>query len=332
MTSKLQNKDMRILLVDDDPHCLKIMSKALEWEGFTVEKANSGEMALEKISAWSPHLVLLDLQMEGLNGLETLKILRARNEYIATIFVSAKDSTENIIHGLNAGADDYICKPFRPQELVARVKSQLRNKTIHDELRAANEKLKSLIDIDDLTGLYNMRSIYDRLENEIERARRYDRSVCVIMLDLDFFKKVNDYNDHLFGSFVLSQIGKIIQQNIRKVDFAARYGGDEFIIVLTEINQLGAHSFSERLRKVIEKTEFKNETCSMHLTTSIGYAITKKGQSDIDSRNLVRTADIALYEAKEDGRNCVKYVDFEEEQSSQVYQLSRKGSGKSNKN
>jgi len=199
-------------------------------------------------------------------------------------------------------------------ELLARVRCQLRIKDLHDELKSANDKLQELVDIDDLTGLFNMRSLYKKLDHELDRALRYNRSVCTVMMDMDHFKDVNDQNDHLFGSYVLAEVGRIIYDNIRKVDFAARYGGDEFLIVLTEIDVQGALKFTERLRGIIENHEFKNEEYQKHLTSSIGFAITAPGSREVDAKALVRYADRALYEAKECGRNCVKYYNFAEEE------------------
>lgn len=307
MSSKLENRDKRILVVDDDPTSSRLMRKALEWEGYPVQVADSGSMALQLVHSWNPHLVLLDVNMPGLDGLDTLRFLRAQNDYVSVIFVSGRSSTEDVIRGLDAGADDYICKPFDAMELLARVRSQLRNKVLHDDLRRANDRLKELIDIDDLTGLFNMRSLYKKLDFEIGRAVRYERSVCVLMMDMDNFKTVNDNNDHLFGSFVLSEVGRIIRENVRKIDFAARYGGDEFLIVLTEIDLPGAKIFAERFRQLVEGHEFSNDAHRMHLTASIGFAITKPHQSRVDARTLVRYADRALYESKEGGRNTVRF-------------------------
>lgn len=313
MSAPLENKHRRILVVDDDPQSRLIVSKGLEFEGYQVEQADSGESALKKMQEGDPHLVLLDVSMPGLNGLETLKLLRHRNKYVSCLFVSGKSEPEDVIRGLDAGADDYICKPFDTLELLARVRSQLRIKDLNDQLQAANARLQELVDIDDLTGLFNMRSLYKRLDFEIDRAQRYKRSVCVIMMDMDKFKTVNDGHDHLFGSFVLSEIGKMIRANIRKVDFGARYGGDEFLIVLTEIDKPGAEVFTERLRERIDNYLFKNDKHQMKLTASIGFAIAAPYEQKIDSKTLVRYADRALYKAKENGRNRVENYDFSTE-------------------
>lgn len=298
-----------ILIVDDDPDSVRILKPFLEAAGYSVDWAASGEEAIAEIKGGMPHLILLDVNMPGISGFETLNYLRQKQDYVAIIFVSANTKTDDVIRGLDAGADDYVRKPFDIREVLSRVRAKLRIKDLHDQLKNANKKLAGLVDIDDLTGLYNMRSVYDRLDREIVRSLRFGRPMAVIMMDMDHFKKVNDNHDHLFGSFVLSQVGKIILSNIRKVDFGARYGGDEFLICLTETTKEGAVLFCERLRKTIESFCFINGSDSEKLTSSIGVAILDP-QVPIDARSLVRRADQCLYEAKEAGRNQVKAYDF----------------------
>lgn len=311
MNNPIENKKRRILVVDDDASSREIVAKALEYEGYQTRQCESGVEALPVINDWTPHLILLDVNMPGLNGLETLARLRVRDEYVSVIFVSADCLRDDVIRGLDAGADDYVCKPFDVMELMSRVRSQLRIKDLNDALRRANERLKELVDIDDLTGLFNMRSLYKRLDFELDRARRYNRSACVIMMDLDHFKRVNDQHDHLFGSYVLSEVGKLIRGNMRKVDFAARYGGDEFLVVLTEIGMDGAKTFAERLRQKIQDSTFKSDNFTMNLTASLGLALCSPNQVTVDARSLVRFADRALYDAKANGRNRVEVFDFD---------------------
>lgn len=298
-----------ILAVDDDQDNLNLLAGLLEHEGYRVETAISGEDALERLKTLTPDLVLLDINMPGMGGYETLSEIRKRQHYMSVIFVSARAETDEIVKGLDAGADDYVCKPYEPVELLARVRAQLRIQDLTERLAVANDRLQELVDIDDLTGLYNMRSIYQKLDAEINRAQRFGRAVGVVMLDMDFFKSVNDSHDHLFGSFVLAEVGAIIKDTIRQTDFAARYGGDEFLIVLSETSVGGAAGFAERLRKRIGEKAFTSATSSMNLTASLGLAVIEPSVHQMDARNLVRFADNALYEAKRSGKNCVRRFD-----------------------
>ena len=147
--------------------------------------------------------------------------------------------------------------------------------------------------------------IGQKFDQEIERARRYGHGVAAIMLDMDHFKGVNDNHDHLFGSFVLSEVGEMIRKNIRSVDFAARYGGDEFLICLTHTDAEGAKQFAERLRKIIAGHLFEQKEDEIELTASMGVAVIQNGRSQMDGRSLVRHADRALYESKEKGRDRI---------------------------
>ncbi len=294
----------RVLVVDDEPMNLKLMCEALSTEKFAVEQASSGADALEKIQNWKPELVLLDYSMPGMNGLETLKMLRGKQNYVAVIFVSAQTEQELVVNCLGNGADDYIRKPFRFAELVSRVKVRFRIKDLNDQLQVANAKLEALAVTDDLTGLFNMRQMYDKIDFELKRAKRFERRVACIMMDIDHFKEVNDTHDHLFGSFVIKELGKLIRNNMRDVDFAARYGGDEFLIVLTETSEKGTSTFTERLRSVIEKHTFDDGKATLKRTCSFGYALSAP-ESKTDARELVRLADHALYDAKRGGRNRV---------------------------
>lgn len=313
----------RILVIDCEPESLEILLEPLRWEGYDARGVSTEEEAHALIESWIPHVVILDWMAPSMAGIRLLRSINERLSHVACVFVSENSSTEAIIEALDAGADDYIVKPFVPLELLARIRTQLRIRDLHEQLLFANEKLKELVDTDDLTGLYNMRSLYQRLEFELERSRRFGRDLCVVMMDMDHFKTVNDGHDHLFGSYVLSEVGKIIRANTRNVDIPARYGGDEFLVVLTETSHEGAMHFCERLRENIQRTQFKSGDDIIRLTSSIGFAITVPGEN-ITARELVRRADRALYDAKHNGRNQVAFYKHDQAPVVSIQEASRK--------
>ena len=300
-------RSRRILVIDEDLDSLNILLEPLRWEGYDARGAQSVQEGLQLIESWAPHIALLDLAADR-GGMQCLDKIRQKLPHSSCLIISEDSSTESIIMCLDAGADDYIIKPFVPLELLARIRTHLRIRDLQEQLVYANERLKELVDTDDLTGLYNMRSLYQRLEFEIERARRFSRGVVCVMMDMDYFKTVNDGHDHLFGSHVLTEVGKIIKENTRNTDIAARYGGDEFLVVLTEVNYEGALLFCERLRQSIEATHFTNGEDAIRLTISIGFT-TYPETEKINAREMVRRADHALYQAKRMGRNRVCYFE-----------------------
>ena len=307
LEKKQNSGTRRILVIDQDEHSLGVLLEPLKWEGYDTKSETSLKSGLRMAHTWQPHIVIIDTLIND-ESLKALEIFKRKLPHASILLISDDSSTESIIAALDSGADDYIIKPFVPLELLARIRTQLRIRDLSQQLVFVNERLKELVDTDDLTGLFNMRSLYQKLEFEIERGKRFQRGICVIMMDMDCFKSVNDGHDHLFGSYVISQIGKIVKQSTRNIDIPARYGGDEFLMVLTEVNYEGAHLFCERLRKTIEKTTFKNGTDTIKLTASIGFAITKPGES-VSAREIVRRADNALYHAKRTGRNRVCFFD-----------------------
>lgn len=299
----------RILVVDEDFDSLEVLLEPMRWESYDTRGVSNLDDAMKTIETWTPHIVLLDLTYSQ-GALTALEKIQSKLPHSSCILISEDSSTDSIIVGLDAGADDYIVKPFVPLELLARVRTHLRIRDLQEQLVYANEKLKELVDTDDLTGLYNMRSLYQRLDFEIERARRFNRVAAVVMMDMDHFKSVNDGHDHLFGSFVIQEMGKIIKANTRNIDIPARYGGDEFLVVLTETTFEGIMYFCERLRKSVAKTEFTNGEDSIKLTLSLGFAMAHSGEI-VSARELIRRADHALYESKHGGRNRTTFYETE---------------------
>ena len=299
---KKDPKHRPVLVLDEDPETLELMMEPLRWEGYDVRGLTSPSEVSEFINYWKPQMIIVDPDFSSFDGLGYLNSLAGNLDNTALIVVSSNSSTDRITQCLDLGACDYIVSPFVPLEFLARVRTQFRFLDAKEELLQANQRLQELVEIDDLTGLFNMRSIYQKLEFEMERGKRFNRPVTVVMMDMDNFKSVNDGHDHLFGSHVLSEVGKIIKGSTRNIDIPARYGGDEFLIVLSETPLAGVELFCERLRKRVEQTIFAHEQDSIKLTVSLGFASTEPGEN-ISPKELVRRADLALYEAKARGRN-----------------------------
>jgi two-component system cell cycle response regulator len=297
-------RNRRVLAVDDDPANRDLMKEIFEREKYDYRLAASGDEALAIMKEYKPALVVLDQDMPGLSGLETLKIIKSQHSDVDVIFVSAHSNPQMVSQALEMGADDYIKKPFAIIELVSRIHVRFRIRDLREELKIANEKLADLSVKDDLTGLFNMRSIYEKIEYELKRVRRSGGSMACVMFDMDHFKTVNDGHDHLFGSYVLKEMGDLLRQHLRETDFAARYGGDEFLVVLTDVEERGVHTFSQRLLDKVRKHVFKDRSDSIQLTLSLGYSVASH-QFDHEAKDLVRCADHALYRAKETGRNRV---------------------------
>lgn len=320
----------RILIVENEKTIGRLISEALSKQGYKVSWVEGGKQAFQSVKTFSPHLVIMSYEIPDITGLEFLRELRKQEIYINIIVMSARSDTSVMVGVFRSGADDFIQKPFRFQELFVRINSSLENNDLHRDLLKANEKLKKLVDLDYLTGLYNMRSMYDRIDMELRRIKRFQGAVACIMLDMDDFKSVNDQHDHLFGSFVIKEVGNIVSGIIGKFGMAARYGGDEFLVVLAEAQNDRASYFCERLRKIIEEYNFRDGENETQITVSLGYAVAlvheeggelfpqrplslvEKRSNELNARELVRRADHALYQAKGRGKNRFVKFGFEE--------------------
>lgn len=305
---KKDPKKRHILVIDGQNESLKQVLESLNWEGYEAKGVNDILRANEMLQILKPQVIVVNPIVNGKLDIEMVSTLHRTSPNSSLILSSENMTSEQLIQCLDVGASDFVSLPLDPLQFLARVRAHLRTRDMHDELLFANDMLKELVDIDDLTGLFNMRSLYQRLDFEIERGRRFHRPLGVVMMDMDHFKTVNDGHDHLFGSYVISEVGKIIRANTRNIDIPARYGGDEFLIVLSETPTEGSKFFCERLRKAIESTTFTNGKDSIKLTISLGFAMTENGES-ITAKELVRRADMALYQAKHEGRNRVAMYD-----------------------
>jgi len=255
----------KILVVDDVAVNVQLLTTYLISVGYDVFTARDGQEALDKVSETQPDLILLDVMMPKLNGFEVCERLKSdpTTKIIPVIMVTALNEIEDKIKATEAGADDFVSKPFNKLELLTRVKSLLRIKQLHDELRAkvreleqARERLRQLAITDGLTGLYNHRYLKEHLEQELLRANRHESRVSVVMLDIDHFKKFNDTFGHPAGDTILRTLARLLRDNIRKIDIAARYGGEEFFLVLIESNKNAAAQAAEKVRRLVEAHQF----------------------------------------------------------------------------
>lgn len=293
----------RILVVDDKLTNLESLTDVLEDEGYRVQGADCGKAALEAVRSTPPDLILLDIMMPGMDGLEVSRTLKNDPDFkdIPIIFLTARDQTDDVVRGFENGAADYIIKPVNVSELLARVKTHL-------TLRSQTKELQTLAEMDGLTHVANRRRFDDFLNRESRRTRRESKPLSLLMIDIDFFKEFNDNYGHLAGDDVLKQAAIAIKSCIhRPGDLVARYGGEEFAVILGETDQAAALEIAERIRSTIQDLGIVHGIGKAEdfLTVSIGCATNTPGTS-LSDRELIATADRQLYLAKESGRNTVR--------------------------
>lgn len=294
-------------MVDDSRDNVEIIATRLRFRGYHVEEASRGEEALRRVRQTPPDLILLDVMLPDIDGYEVARRLKSDESipFIPIILVTARDSTQDKVAGLDAGADDYLTKPINLPELEARVRSMLRIKRLQDELEEQKRELERLSITDELTGLYNYRHIRELVREEFERAKRTHDPVTVAMLDLDRFKAINDTYGHQAGDEVLKQMAEILRGTAREIDKIGRYGGEEFIVLLPGTDLDKATVFVERVRRKVAATAFDiGRDEPVRMTTSAGLASYPEAPVR-DPESLIRLADEALYAAKAAGRNRV---------------------------
>ncbi|MCU0596671.1 MAG: diguanylate cyclase [Desulfobacterota bacterium] len=301
-----------VLVAEDHPATRKLLETILNNAGFAVTVAANGEEALDLFRRDFTPVVLMDWVMPELNGIQLCKALRhnAAQGYVYIIFLTAKDSKEDVVKALEAGADDYITKPFHREELLARIKTGLRILDLERSLKKANEEIKILSLTDPLTGIYNRGYLNDQLPHEIKRSVRYGHPLHVILCDIDHFKAVNDTYGHQAGDDVLKGFASLLKGSIRQnLDWAARYGGEEFVLVLPETDAGGACAVAERLRRGAEQERFRTQGRAIHITASWGISgfDPKDVGETLSGDFLLQEADRCLLKAKQDGRNRVVF-------------------------
>jgi two-component system, cell cycle response regulator len=310
----------RILIVDDHEDNVEVIRARLEAGGYQIESAADGVEALERVRESPPDLILLDVMMPRIDGMEVARRIKADETlpFIPIIMQTALDTVQHKVEGLGAGADDYVTKPINFAELEARVKSMLRIKLLQDELSRANEHLaransdlQRLAVTDALTGLHNRRNVETLLHDMFEHSIRLKEPLACAMFDIDHFKSVNDTQGHQAGDAVLQQLAGILETAAREIDKVGRYGGEEFIALLPGAGLDDAVTFAERTRQQVESHTFTFEGGSLRRTISCGVAAFPHPRI-AHCEALVKAADDALYVAKELGRNRVVRFDSPE--------------------
>ncbi|HWS56196.1 MAG TPA: diguanylate cyclase [Pyrinomonadaceae bacterium] len=298
-----------ILVADDEPVNLALIKRRLEWESYLIHTAENGGEAVEVARAVLPDLVILDVMMPVLDGLQACRQLKEdpATRDIPVIFLSALDDTATKVSGLSLGANDYISKPFRVEELLARVAVAIRLKRERDELRETTEEARRRAEAasemsmtDPLTGLLNRYGLQRSLQRELSEARRYARPLSCLLIDLDYFKHINDTYGHAAGDTALMQLGRVLTEAVRGSDVVCRYGGEEFLVLAHETSLDGALALAEKIRLTASARLFGDGERVFELTLSAGVAQLLPGESGHD---MIARADEALYQAKQAGRN-----------------------------
>ena len=293
---------MKILIAEDDPISRRILeANLLKW-GYDVTAVSDGAQAWKRIQQpESPSLVISDWMMPRMDGLTLCRKIRnmEKSEYIYFIILTAKGEKKDIIEGLEAGADDFLTKPFNQEELKYRTR-------IGQRIINLERRILELANTDPLTGLLNRRAFMERMEQEMSRAQREKKPLSFILADIDHFKRVNDTYGHQVGDFVLQRFTRQLQTCARPYDFLGRYGGEEFVVCLAGADRLQVGSVAERMRQQIEDMEIMlpDGPRSIRITASFGVASCSIASGEhVDL--LIKRADDALYLAKNKGRNCV---------------------------
>jgi diguanylate cyclase (GGDEF)-like protein len=301
---------MRVLLAEDDPTTLLLTQRLLRKAGYDVDVVTNGALAFERLQSHFYPMVLTDWEMPEMDGVALCRAIRSASleGYVYTILLTARDSKEHIVAGLEAGADDYLTKPVNEAELVARLSTGKRILALEQSLRAANKRNEHLSQTDALTGTYNRRHLMQRLPQEAERTRRYRHALSLVLCDVDHFKQVNDTHGHQVGDQVLQGVAQFLRDCVRvEIDWVARYGGEEFVIVLPETPLSGALAVAEKVRAGLAAAELSIGNLVLKVTASFGVAgfdQLEPGDVAIVDR-LIAQADACLYKAKSSGRNRV---------------------------
>jgi diguanylate cyclase (GGDEF)-like protein len=298
---------MRVLVAEDDPRMLQVLEAALRSWGYDIATARTGAEAQEAVESGTARLCVIEWSLPDVSGPELCRRLRRTHEgsFTYIIILSARDRKRDLIEGLEAGADDYLAKPFDRQELEVRLRAGKRVLDLQRDLLETQERLQQMARRDGLTGLLNHQAVLEELAAEFERHLRHGEPLGVVMGDLDRFKGVNDTWGHLAGDAVLREVAERVHRIVRPYDRIGRYGGEEFLLVLPGCDGEGAVHTAERVRVLVGGDPFAADSGLIRVSMSLGVA-SSADLPDAGPEGLVRAADRALYAAKDAGRNCVR--------------------------
>ena len=294
----------RLLIIDDDESVRLLLRDLLEEAGYTVRTAKSGEEALQLIRVATYDIIITDLRLSGMYGLEVVKEVRAIDPGIDVIVMTGYASVNSAVESMKAGAIDYITKPFNSDHIKMVVQKSLERRE-YQRLAQEREFYKVLSSIDGLTELYNYRYMHQYLKIELEREKRYKRHLSLLMVDIDDFKHYNDIYGHVVGDMVLKRLASILRNATRGCDVICRYGGEEFAIMLPETGKEEAIIVCERIRKSVAMTTMVDEKANAVGTISVTIGLAAFPEDADNKDDLIANADKALYQGKRAGKNCI---------------------------
>jgi two-component system, cell cycle response regulator len=303
----IESQHFTVAVVDDDASIRRLVGALLAREGYQVIEASTAAEARSKLLEFPWDLVILDRRLPDEDGVALARQIKAnpalRGRYV--IMLTGDTEAAEKIHGFDLGADDYVTKPFNPLELLARLRAARRIVDLQKELIVSNRRLELLSITDGLTQLYNHRHFQEEFSRLFDEASRYQRPLSLALLDIDFFKKVNDTYGHAAGDVVLKEVASLFLSSIRASDLAARYGGEEFAVLMPETTLEAAEAFAETIRRSIEVQPIETEEAQIPITLSIGVSSYPHTHFR-HQREMIEAADRALYRAKRGGRNRVR--------------------------
>jgi diguanylate cyclase (GGDEF)-like protein len=303
---------MRILLADDDRVSRLLMQRTLQKFGYEVLLAENGRTAAEILSRSNgPRLALIDWMMPQLDGPGLCRELRTSQRdgsYVYIVLLTSRHDSKDIVAGLEAGADDYLTKPCHPAELRARLRTGRRILSLEETLVRAREEMRFSATHDALTALWNRASILALVRSELQRSARDGSPTSILLCDIDHFKLVNDHHGHLIGDIVLEEVARRLISSVRAYDGVGRYGGEEFLIVLSNCNEKSLRARAEIIRSAIATTPIQTTSGELPISMSIG-AMTCVGwrHEEVPLERILAQVDAALYRAKADGRDCTAF-------------------------